>query len=488
MIKVSRYWHCLGRLKSIAVQLCLLIPVSLEAQSQNGVRYEDLKFETLAFDQPSSEVHTIMEQVKVLFLEDHSLPLVSLFARFRGGTSHFSREEQGAVTAVPMLLRSGGTTQLSPDSINTLLEHYAINVSFGRDGKSSFSSLNTLTDFLDESLSIWELLLTQPRFSREMVQVWQNQELDYLRRSERDPNTMAIRTFNQLMFGDHPTGWTLRPEDLELQHLEPEALRMIHSKIFCQENLILGVTGDTTWPDILPKIHKLIASIPLCKTNLKKIIPVPVTADPGIYLVPNGLPQTTIIIGKQSQVSLGEHNEYFASQIGNLILGGSGLNSRLSNRIRTQAGLSYSASSIWSTPTEPPGVLAAITQTKGNSTAAVITLILEVLQEIVEEPPNYKEVRDAISEISNGFVFNFQSSGQIVSRQMFYLAQDLPLNWLSTYLEKIQQVSVEEVHSTFSENLASNGSEDMIIVVVGDRSLFEAELKQLGKVYLIAPK
>ena len=204
--------------------------------------------------------------------------------------------------------------------------------------------------------------------------------------------------------------------------------------------------------------------------------------------MPNGLPQTTIIIGKQSQVSLGEHNEYFASQIGNLILGGSGLNSRLSNRIRTQAGLSYSASSIWSTPTEPPGVLAAITQTKGNSTAAVITLILEVLQEMVEEPPNYKEVRDAIAEISNGFVFNFQSSGQIVSRQMFYLAQDLPLNWLSTYLEKIQQVSVEEVHSTFSENLASNGSEDMIIVVVGDRSLFEAELKQLGKVYLIAPK
>ena len=273
MIKVSSCWHYLGRLKSIAVQLCLLIPVSLEAQSQNGVRYEDLKFETLAFDQPSSEVHTIMEQVKVLFLEDHSLPLVSLFARFRGGTSHFSREEQGAVTAVPMLLRSGGTTQLSPDSINTLLEHYAINVSFGRDGKSSFSSLNTLTDFLDESLSIWELLLTQPRFSREMVQVWQNQELDYLRRSERDPNTMAIRTFNQLMFGDHPTGWTLRPEDLELQHLEPEALRMIHRKIFCQENLILGVTGDTTWPDILPKIHKLIASIPPCKTNLKKIIP-----------------------------------------------------------------------------------------------------------------------------------------------------------------------------------------------------------------------
>ncbi len=487
MMACNRLSTSLGKAKFIALHLAALTPLTLMGQSRDGIRYKDLEFEPLLFNQPSSEIHKITGKVNVLFLQDSSLPLVSLFARFRGGTVHFNREEQGVVTAVPMLLRTGGSEQITPDSIDTLLEQYAINLSFGRDGKSSFSSLNTLTDYLDESLEIWSLLLTQPGFSPEMIQVWRNQELDYLRRSERDPNTIAIRTFNQLMFGDHPTGWTLRPEDLDPEDLDPENLRAIHRKIFCRDNLTLGVTGNTTWSNILPKLNKLAESIPPCESTFKEILPIPVSAGPGIYVVANGLPQTTIIMGKHSKVKLDDHTEYFAAQVGNLILGGSGLNSRLSDRIRSESGLSYSASSIWTAPTQPPGVLAAMTQTKNSSTATVIKLISKVLQEMAEKPPNSKEVRDAIDEISNGFIFNFQSPAQIVSRQMLYLTQNLPLNWLSIYLKGIQQINAQDIHNIFSENIALTGLEDMVTVVVGNHDMLESELKKIGTVYKIEP-
>ena len=477
----------LEQAKFIALYLVLLTPFHLMGQSRDGIRYKDLKFEPLSFAQPRADVHEITRKVKVLFLQDTSLPLVSIFARFHGGTIHFNREQQGVVTAVPMLLRSGGSEQITPDSINTLLEQYATNLSFGRDGRSSFSSLNTLTEYLDESLEIWNLLLTQPGFSSEMIHVWRNQELDYLRRSERDPNTIAIRTFNQLMFGDHPTGWTLRPEDLDLEDLNLKNLSDIHRKIFCRDNLTLGVTGNTTWSHILPKLNKFVESIPPCESTFTEVLPIPIPAKPGIYVVRNELPQTTIIIGKHSKVKLDDNAEYFAAQVGNLILGGSGLNSRLSSRIRTESGLSYSASSIWTAPTKPPGVLAAMTQTKNSSTGTVIKLIDQTLQELSENPPHSEEVQDAIDEISNGFVFNFQSPAQIVSRQMFYLTQNLPLNWLSTYLEGIQRTNAQDIHNIFRENLARNGLEDMVTVVVGNHDLLESELNKIGTVYAIEP-
>ena len=99
----------------------------------------------LEFRQPDPVQHRVDPGVEVFFVEDHSLPLVSVFARFRGGPSYFSREEHGATTAVPLLLRSGGTLDLSPDSVDELLEFYAAETSFGGGGPSSFSSVNTLT-------------------------------------------------------------------------------------------------------------------------------------------------------------------------------------------------------------------------------------------------------------------------------------------------------------------------------------------------------
>jgi zinc protease len=128
-----------------------------------------------------------------------------------------------------------------------------------------------------------------------------------------------------------------------------------------------------------------------------------------------------------------------------------------------------------------------MTQTKNSSTGTVIKLIDQTLQELGEKPPSSAEVQDAIDEISNGFVFNFQSPAQVVSRQMFYLTQNLPLNWLSTYLEGIQRTNAQDIHNIFRENLARNGLEDMVTVVVGNHDLLESELNKIGTVYAIEP-
>ena len=110
------------------------LPVGLSAQETTATAVDSLEFPPLEFRQPEAVQHRVEPGVEVFFLEDHSLPLVSLFARFRGGPSYFSREEHGATTAVPILLRSGGTVDLSPDSVDEILEFYAAQISFGGEG------------------------------------------------------------------------------------------------------------------------------------------------------------------------------------------------------------------------------------------------------------------------------------------------------------------------------------------------------------------
>jgi zinc protease len=460
-------------------------PLCSTAQENTMAAIESLEFPPLEFRRPEVIRHRVDPGVEVVFLEDHSLPLVSVFARFRGGPSYFPREKQGATTAVPILLRSGGTVDLSPDSVDELLEFYAAETSFGGGGPSSFSSVNTLTRYLDEVLQIWGSLLRDPAFDSTRVEVWRGQQVDRVRRRTDVPGSLAISKFNNLLFGDHPVGWELRPEDLEPEDLAPDMLHSVHRRIFCWGNLTLGVTGDVTWDAMRPKLEQMLDGWPPCETDLVPPPPPTFAVEPGVYLIPRELDQSTIIIGKPSDVRLADDETYFAARIGNSILGASGLTSRLASRVRTQEGLAYGVSSVWTTPARSRGIIAATTQTKSESTVEVIRLIAETLGEVVAAPPDEAEVRDAVDRIANGFVFNFSSPGLIVSRQMLYLSQNLPLDWLSRFLEGVQAVTPADVQEVFRQNLAPNGLDNMVIVIVGDPDGFDPWLEDMGTIRVL---
>ena len=472
-----------GVLLTASVGVCL--PVVVKAQESPPKTHDQLTFEPLRFQPFGAERYLIGPGVSVFFTEDHTLALVSLFARFRGGSVHFSRSDQGAAIAVPMLLRSGGTLTLPPDSVDELLEFHAVETSFGRGGRTAFTSMSTLTRYLDIGLEVWADQIKNPAFDPTQVEVWRGQELDNVARRRDDPNRLAIVRFNGLLFEDHPVGWELRAEDLEPEDLAPDVLKRVHRRIFCPENLTLGITGDVTWDEIRPKLEHMLDGWRSCDGVLEDPAPPTFPAEPGVYVLPKDVEQSTIIIGKPSDVRLADDARYFSSRVANSILGGSGLSSRLAARIRTREGLAYSAASIWTTPVRSDGIIAAVTQTKSETTVAAIRLIAEIFGDMASAPPEESEVRDVVAEMTNSFVFNFQSPATIVSRQMFYSSQNLPLDWLSRYLAGVQRVTPTSVHEVLRDNVPSNGLDGMVILVVGDPEAFDVGLDGFGPIRIL---
>ena len=190
-------------------------------------------------------------------------------------------------------------------------------------------------------------------------------------------------------------------------------------------------------------------------------------------------------MGKPSDVRLADNGDYYAARIGNSILGGGGSQAALARRVRTQEGLAYGVASVWTTPRRSSGIIAATTQTKSESTVEAINVIAEILGEVASAPPDDAEVRDAVDRIANGFVFNFETPARIISRQMLYLSQNLPLDWLTRFLAGVQSITPAAVHEVFRENLAPNGLDDMVIVIVGDPSAFDPGLEDLGPVHFL---
>jgi len=463
----------------VLAALPVLSATSLGAQATGRQAAESLQFDELQFDPPDPKLHEVAG-VPVLFIEDHSVPLVTVFASFKGGYARFERSHYAAATALPSLLRYGGTRTMPPDSVDEVLEHYAIQTSFGTGGESVVATVNTLSEHLPRALSVWSELLREPRFDPDQVEVWRGRTVEQIRRRPDNPQGLAFSEFNRLLYGDHPIGWEMDMDDLGPSALGEERLREVHGLVMCPGQLTLGASGDVTWAELEAELEAMLSEWPPCGEELPRS-PVPdIRREPGVFLIPRELEQSVIVLAHPTGVRMGETPAYFAAQIGNSILGSGGFSSRLLARVRTEEGYAYSASSLWTMPKRYDGLVGAITRTRPENTVPAIELILETMGEMAAQPPTEDEVLTGVERIMNGFVFNFETPAQIVSRRMFYLAQDLPSDWLERYLRGVQGVTAEAIHDVFAEHLRP---EAMTILVVGDpERIGRTALESLGPV------
>ena len=442
---------------------------------------EALRYPPLRLDPPEAQEYRVLD-VPVYHLHDPSLPLVDVFVQMEGGTAHFPRRELGPISGLSTFLRYGGTQELPPDSVDRKVDLLALQLSFGSAGSGHFASLNSLPATLDEGLELVGRLLTRPGFDREVVEVWRGQELERVRRRADNPTSLAYDEFNRLMFGDHPVGWVMQEEDLAPEHFTEERLRMLQEHLLCRERLILGIVGDLTWEEAEPRVESFLDDWPPCPGELPEA-PAPEMRTGGeVFILPREVEQTTIIMAKPGGIRQEASPDYYASRVANLILGGGGFSSRLMTRVRTEQGLAYGASSLWTTPLRYEGLVGAVTSTRAERTLDAVSLTLEVMEDFRADPPDDAEVSRAVEQMANGYVFAFQSTRQIVARRMGDLAQGLPEDWLERYLDGIQEVRPADVHRVARRWIDPDA---MTILLVGDPARFGPGLKDLGPLYRV---
>ncbi len=470
---IRQGWSVRGPILPGVVMGILALSGGLEAQEHP---FSHLTFPELTFHPPEAEEHQVAG-VTVYHLHDPSIPLVDFFLQLRGGVSHFPRSEQVRIGALPSLLRNGGTTHLPPDSVDLRLDLLAAQLSVGSGGGGSFAALNTLTPVFPEALALLRDLLLDPGFDGEAVEIWRRQELERIRRRGDDPGTLAFSEFNRLLFGDHPVGWVTTEEELAPEALDGEALRATHRELVCRDRLLLGVAGDLDWNEARPLVERFLAGWPPCPAPLNVPPPAALREGPGIYILHRPLEQTTVILAQESPIRQRDTPDFFASRVANHLLGASGFGSRLMARVRTEEGLAYGASSIWTTPVNHPGLVGALTATRSDRVPRAVALLLDELERFRVEPPTPAEVERALDEIRNGYVFAFESAAGIVARQMSYRSQELPPGWLERFLEGVGEVTPETLAQVVREVIDPNR---MVILLVGDASTFADALEGVG--------
>lgn len=418
----------------------------------------------------------VLDNGLILYLyEDHRTPMLHAQALIRCGSVYDPAEKDGLSGLTGTVMRSGGTTSVPADSLNNLLEFVGGSIEVGIGSESGIATLSMLSKDTDLGIKLLADVLRHPAFPQEKLEIAKTEIKNSIRRRNDNLGMVGGRSFRSVIYGAHPYGRIL--EWQTVKGITVQDLADNHKKFFSPNNIMIAISGDFTKADLLAKCNQYFGDWTKSTVELPKVQPVPLQFKPGVFQYLKETNQTNINIGLLG-IKQGEPDKP-SIDVMNYILGGGAFASRLTSRVRSDEGLSYSVRSTFESGSNDLGTFSAFCQTKSITTYKAVSIMLDEISRMQKAGASEKEVNDAKDAILNRFAFNFDSSAKIV-RSLMSLEYDGFLdNYYASYLEAVRKVNPAEVKRVAQKYLKSDR---MSIVVVGNPKAFEKPLSSFGKV------
>jgi zinc protease len=413
----------------------------------------------------SFDVHThlLVNGLKVLLVENPSIPAVSISASVLAGARYDPEEKAGLAIMVSRLLDEGTETRTSlqiAEAIESVGGAIETDGSFER----IVVSAGVLTKDLNLGLTLLADLLMHPIFPAEYVEKEIARTLSEIESAKDRPQVIAGWAFNELIYGEHPLHRPAHGYPKTVAQISREDLQGFHSKYFAPNNTILSIVGDFKVSDILPKIEEALGLWP-SKPILFPTYPQPVRQkEKRQRFVHMPAQQANLYLGHLGVTRM--NPDYYALQLMDTILGsGAGFTARIPQKLRDELGLAYNTfASITMTAGVDPGRFIAYIGTSPENTGLATESLLQEIRKIIDEPVSASELQDAKDYLTGSFVFAFESSSQIARFLIHAEVYGLGFDYIEKYPEYIRAVNAGDIARVAKEYLDVDA---YTLVVVG---------------------
>ena len=148
------------------------------------------------------------------------------------------------------------------------------------------------------------------------------------------------------------------------------------------------------------------------------------------------------------------HEDYASLLIGNYILGGGFLNSRLATRIRVQDGLSYGVGSfLQASSLDESGMFGAYAISAPENSEKVLAAFKEEVNKVMKDGFTAEELEAARGGWIQGQSVSRSQDRELVGKLANNLRTDRNMGWSQELEDKIMSLSVEEVNKAMAKHL-----------------------------------
>jgi zinc protease len=400
----------------------------------------------------------------VLLETSRALPLVSISIGLKTGAVLDAAGKEGTTRLLSRLMRrtAGG---LEAQVIDTRID--SLGGSLGADVAHSTMvfqatvisrSLNAFVDVLVD-------VLARPGLAAAELERLQRETLAELKDSLDDDRGIARRFFRRRFFGSHPYGRSVSGTPATVPTITPADVQSVFQRSFVRENLVFAFSGDLDAARAAQIAQRISDALPSG--------PAPVDATPEPVAVPG---RRLVIVDKpdrtQTQILIGclgsnaRDEDHVPLLVANTIFGGT-FTARMTQEVRSKRGWSYGAYSnvpidrqrqsfsMWTFP-------------KADDAGPCLRLELDMLRELREKGVTKQELSWAKRYLVRSHAFAIDTAAKRVGLALDQALYDLPEDYYSRYLERVQAVTLEQANASVQNRLSVD---DILVTVVGTNSL-----------------
>lgn len=449
---------------SIILCTMLVYPIAFAATPPPLMHPDRIAFKPLTFTPPRAERVMLHNGLILYILSNHELPLVKITAVIRTGSMYDPPEKEGLAELTGQVMRTGGIEGMTGGALDEALESMAANLTISTQRDSAALSLSVLRNDREKGLELFSRILMKPVFEAEKLTLAKDLKIEDLRRIADNPQKLAFREFGRLMHEGSPRGRLYTANSIG--RIQREDLIAFHDRFYHPGNVLLSISGDIDRGEAEALVNRHFGNWQPSQKKSESL-PLPRPREGKFFVLTKDLTQSIVIFGWLAPAK--KDAQSFAFEIIDFIIGSGGFRSRIFQEIRTNQGLAYSAGSFYSAK-NGYGTFGAYTLTKSESTAKVIDLLRSIIEEIGKKPLTEKELEATKNSIANSFIFSFTSADKIALQQAMLEYEDLPEDYLITYCNNINNVTVQDVKKVAGAHL---DPEKAIMLIVGNETVYK---------------
>ncbi len=397
---------------------------------------------------------------RVYFVPAPELPMVDVQIVFDAGSAR--DEDRPGVAQLTNRLLDQGAAGMDADAIAERLEDLGAQLSAESLRDMAVINLRSLSEarYLDSALDTLAAIVRAPDFAPAALQRERGRLLTALQAEEQSPSDLASKAFFAAIYGDHPYASHPLGDSDSLRALTRADLEDFHGRFYVARNAVLAIVGALERAQAEALAERVLGALP-AGTPAPVLPAVPALGEARRVHIDYPSTQTHVLVGQAGLQRLDE--DYFPLYVGNHILGGSGLVSRISNEVREKRGLAYSAYSYF-TPMRVAGPFTLGLQTRNDQAAGALTVLSDTLASFIGNGPTAAELAAAQKNITGGFPLRIASNRSIAGNLAVIGFYGLPLDYLDRFNSEVEAVNKEQVRDAFLRRI---DPARMVTVTVG---------------------
>ncbi len=432
-----------------------------------------------AFAVPAPILRTLPNGLRVLVIERRSVPLVRLDAMVMAGAAHDPPGGAGTAEFVASLLTEG-TERRSAMDMARAIDQAGGTMDTGAGWDETMASVSVLADRKALAFDLMSDILIHPAFGPAEIERYRRQTISALRILKDDPGYVADAVVRRALLAGTPYAHPPEGTEETLDSITRQDLENFYASYYRPDDTAVAVLGDLTPQEGFGLAEKFFGGW-TGRESPSVENPPPLRPKPmrGVLLInkPDAV-QTEIRIGFPGVAR--SSPEYYALKVANQVLGGAAGN-RLFFDLRTQRGLTYSASSSLHFY-QRLGDWVAKSSTRAEDTVKAVTQMAEQVRLMRAHPISEAELQMAQNYLVGHLALQFEPLDGIADHALELILYGLPPDYWSAYASRIRAVTQEDVLRAASACLRPGND---VIVLVGNVAEDAKGLKKLGPVRVI---